>query len=60
MRFKAKVNGKVIYEEPVGVTAYTMLLETGDYITFRVNDSREDKVDFGIGDKTVVDITKEE
>lgn len=60
MRFKAKVNGKVIYEEPVGVTAYTMLLETGDYITFRVNDSREDKVDFVIGDKTVVDITKEE
>lgn len=60
MRFKAKVNGKVIYEEPVGVTAYTMLLETGDYITFRVNDSRGDKVDFGIEDKTVVDITKEE
>lgn len=60
MKFKAKVNGKVIYDDPIGATSYTMLLETGDYITFRVNDSREDKVDFGIGDKTVVDITKEE
>lgn len=60
MRFKAKVNGKVIYEEPVGVTAYTMLLETGDYITFRVKDSDEDKIILNIGDKATVNVAKGE
>lgn len=60
MKVKAKVNGKVIYDDPIGVVSYTMRLETGDYITFRVEESREDKITFEIGDKAVLDITKEE
>lgn len=60
MEIKAKVNGKVIYDDPIGVTSYTMLLETGDYITFRVKDSEEGKVVFEIGDKAIIDVTKEE
>lgn len=60
MKFKAKVNGKVIYDDPIGVTSYTMLLETGDYITFRVKDSGEDKIILNIGDKATVNVGKEE
>ena len=60
MKFKAKVNGKVIYDDPIGVTSYTMLLETGDYITFRVKDSDEDNIILNIGDKATVNVGKEE
>ncbi|MBM6701072.1 hypothetical protein H6A05_01850 [Megasphaera elsdenii] len=60
MKFKAKVNGKVIYDDPIGVTSYTMLLETGDYITFRVKDSDEDKIILNIGDKATVNVAKGE
>lgn len=60
MQIKAKVNGKVLYDDPIGVISYTMLLESGDYITFRVNDSKEDKIAFEIGDKAIINITKEE
>ena len=60
MKIKAKVNGKIIYDDPIGVTSYTMLLETGDYISFRVKDTDEGKVTFEIGDKAIVDVTKEE
>ena len=59
MQVKAKVNGKVIYDDPIGVTSYTMLLETGDYITFRVEESKADKIVFEIGDNAIIDITKE-
>ena len=60
MKFKAKVNGKVIYDDPIGVTSHTMLLETGDYITFRVKDSDEDNIILNIGDKATVNVGKEE
>ncbi|WP_370850190.1 hypothetical protein [Megasphaera sp.] len=59
MKILGKVNGKVVYDEDnLDENVYTMRLDTGDYVTIRVSNTRADKVALDIGDSVALTIEK--
>lgn len=59
MKITGKVNGKVMYDnDNINENVYTMLLDTGDYVTIRVSNTRADKVGLDIGDCVALTIEK--
>lgn len=59
MKISGKVNGKVVYDEDnLDENVYTMRLDTGDYVTIRVSNTRADKVALDIGDSVALTIEK--